>query len=75
MPYYIYLMYIYIQNELWEDGYEWQAEKLVRTWAGPLRRPEDFDAIAGLGPKTREKCRELLATGALQRLEAMGRWA
>ncbi|CAJ1433832.1 unnamed protein product [Effrenium voratum] len=59
------------RGERWRSWQLAKAERLVRTWPEPLRRPEDFERISGLGPKTREKCRELLSTGGLQRLEAI----
>lgn len=59
------------RGDRWRSWQLAKAERLVRTWPEPLRSPEDFERISGLGPKTREKCRELLATGGLQRLDAM----
>ncbi|CAE6911418.1 Poll [Symbiodinium natans] len=59
------------RGDRWRSWQLAKAERLVRTWPEPLRQPEDFDRIAGLGPKTREKCREILATGGLNRLDAV----
>lgn len=59
------------RGDRWRSWQLAKAERLVRTWPEPLRHPEDFDRISGLGPKTREKCRELLQTGTLQRLDAI----
>eukprot|EP00435_Cladocopium_sp_Y103_P030612 s198_g7.t1 len=56
------------RGDRWRSWQLAKAERLVRTWPEPLRHPEDFDRISGLGPKTREKCRELLETGSLKRL-------
>lgn len=59
------------RGDRWRSWQLAKAERLVRTWPEPLRHPEDFDRISGLGPKTREKCRELLETGSLKRLSAI----
>jgi DNA polymerase/3'-5' exonuclease PolX len=59
------------QGDRWRSWQLAKAARLIRSWCQPLRHPEDFDAIVGLGPRTREKCRELLRTGSLVRLQKL----
>jgi len=58
-----------VQGDKWRSWQLAKAARLIKSWCQPLRHPEDFDAITGLGPRTREKCRELLRTGSLVRLQ------
>ena len=48
-----------------------QIDKAVRTllgWGTPLDSDEDVEAVVGLGPKTVDKVKEIVATGTSARM-------
>lgn len=58
-------------GDRWRSWQLAKAARLIRSWNKPLTCSEDFKQVAGLGEKTRAKCCEILATGELERLDAL----
>lgn len=59
------------RGDRWRSWQLVKAARLLKSWPKALTSLQDLDLIPGLGTQTKEKCREILGTGALERLHEL----